>query len=452
MHKIWVIAAREYRAAVRSKAFLISLVMMPLLMGASIGIQFVMHKLDDTKEKTYAVIDRTPGHKIFDYLETAVEQRNEYLIFDPETHKQNKPKFKLERIEPSLGDKEAIDKQRFELSQRAEKGEIEGFLEIGPEVYRYEANAPADPLRKPKDEASVRYQSNKPTNAEFSRWAEAVINRGVQQQRFEDANIPERKIQAIQQPVAMRVKGLSHRDPKTGEIADATDESQIANIAVPGVLITLIFILIFVGATPAMQGVVEEKMQRIAEVLLGSVKPFELMAGKLLGMIGVSLTVAAFYLSGIFYLVHRYNLTEYLSVTVLAWFLVYLILAILMYGSLFLAIGAAVTEVKETQALVMPVMMIAVMPLLLLGPIMLDPNSTFSTMISLFPPSAPMLMTARIAVPPGIPWWQPVVGIIGVVATTLVCVYAAGRIFRVGILMQGKGARYSDLVKWVVRG
>src|SRR5262249_39827196 len=184
----------------------------------------------------------------------------------------------------------------------------------------------------------------------------------------------------------------------------------------------------------------------------GSVKPFQLMAGKLLGMIGVSLTVAAFYLSGIFYVAYKSNVADYLSASVLTWFLVYLVLAILMYGSLFLAIGAAVTEVKETQALVMPVMMIAVMPLLFLGPIMLDPNSTFSTLTSLFPPSAPMLMPLRVAVPPGIPWWQPIVGVIGVLITTLTCVYAAGRIFRVGILMQGKGAKYSDLVKWVVRG
>src|SRR5437660_476441 len=100
----------------------------------------------------------------------------------------------------------------------------------------------------------------------------------------------------------------------------------------------------------------------------------------------------------------------------------------------------------------MPVMIMAVVPMLLLGAIIQDPNSILATLCSFFPPSTPMLMTARLSVPPGIPWWQPLLGIVGVLATTTACVYAAGRIFRVGILMQGKGAKYSDLVKWVVRG
>jgi ABC-2 type transport system permease protein len=72
--------------------------------------------------------------------------------------------------------------------------------------------------------------------------------------------------------------------------------------------------------------------------------------------------------------------------------------------------------------------------------------------MSFFPFATPMLMVARLAVPPGIPWWEPVLGVLGVLATTVLCVYAAGRIFRVGILMQGKGARFGEMVKWVFRG
>jgi len=453
MRKMLVIAAREYRAAVRSKAFIVSLLMVPILMGSSIGIQFVIKKLDDTTEKRYAVIDRTPGHKLFDFLEKAVKQRNDNEIFDPGTKKQNKPRFEIVRIEPSPGDKNAIDEQRFELSRGVEKDEFQGFLDIGPEVCQYDETPRLERMQKPKEESeSIRYQSNKPTNQDFYRWAEKTVNLGVQQKRFQDAQVPLPKVTAIQQAVPLSVKGLSKRDPETGKIKDASDNSQVASLLLPAALIGLMFTLIMIGATPAMQGVVEEKMQRIAEVLLGSVSPFQLMMGKLAGMIGVSLTVAAFYLLGA-YTVARYNeVTEFLSLNVVAWFLVFQVLAILMFGSLFIAIGAAATDMKETQSLVMPVMIIAVLPMLLLGAIIQDPNSTFATLCSFFPPSTPMLMTARISVPPGIPWWQPVVGVIGVLATTLACVYAAGRIFRVGILMQGKGAKYSDLVKWVVRG
>jgi ABC-2 type transport system permease protein len=72
--------------------------------------------------------------------------------------------------------------------------------------------------------------------------------------------------------------------------------------------------------------------------------------------------------------------------------------------------------------------------------------------VSFFPFATPMLMIARQAASPGLPWWQPVVGMAGVVVTTLLCVWAAGRIFRVGLLLQGKGAKMSDLVRWVFHG
>jgi ABC-2 type transport system permease protein len=81
-----------------------------------------------------------------------------------------------------------------------------------------------------------------------------------------------------------------------------------------------------------------------------------------------------------------------------------------------------------------------------------EPTSTFSTVTSFMPTATPMLMLLRVAVPPGVPWWQPALGLVLMLATTLIFVYAAGRIFRVGILMQGKGASARDLARWVIRG
>jgi ABC-2 type transport system permease protein len=442
MRKIWAIAGREYRASVKTKAFLVTLFLMPVLMAGSFAVQMVVAKLDTTKERRIVIVDRTDGGGLAAFLRAAAEARNANDIYDEkEPTKQVRPKFRLKEVTPEAD----AGAQRLALSERVLKNDIDGFLEIGPGVYEVAKAKPALD--------GVRYQSNKPNISDFPRWAEPTLNAGIQMRRFRQAGVDEAKIRAMQQPVPLRYKGLSQRDPADpAKVIDASDESRVANIAIPFVLILLLFMMVMIGATPAMQGVVEEKMQKVAEVLLGSVTPFQLMLGKLLGMIGVSLTVAAFYLSGIYVLAYKYGVTDYLSPAVLAWFLVYLVMAVLMYGSLFIAIGAAANDMKETQSLLMPVIMIVMLPLFVVVPILQDPNSLFSTLCSFFPPSTPMLMVARVSVPPGIPWWQPVVGVVGVLLATLACVWVAGRIFRVGILMQGKGPKMSDLVRWAIKG
>src|SRR5262249_3288115 len=186
--------------------------------------------------------------------------------------------------------------------------------------------------------------------------------------------------------------------------------------------------------------------------LLGSVRPFELMFGKLVGMVGVSLTLAAIYLGAVFAAAYYVGYTDFLSGTLLSWFVVYQALAVLMYGSLFIAIGAACTDMKETQNLLWPVMLLASMPLWVWLTVVREPDSTFSQGMSLLPLARRMLMTARLAVSPPPPLWQPLLGAVLVLATTLLCVWAAGRIFRIGILMQGKGAKVGEILKWVFRG
>jgi ABC-type Na+ efflux pump permease subunit len=176
------------------------------------------------------------------------------------------------------------------------------------------------------------------------------------------------------------------------------------------------------------------------------------MLGKLLGMVAVSLTIAMVYLAGTYWAAIRFGFVEMVGYDLLAWFIFLQILAALMYGSLFIAIGAACTDMKETQNLLWPVMLLAMFPLFILGSVLQEPNSPLAIGLSFFPFSTPMLMITRQAVPPGLPVWQPLTGVLVVLATTLLCVYVAGRIFRVGLLMQGKGASLADLARWAVRG
>jgi ABC-2 type transport system permease protein len=99
-----------------------------------------------------------------------------------------------------------------------------------------------------------------------------------------------------------------------------------------------------------------------------------------------------------------------------------------------------------------PVMLLATLPMFLFGQVMRSPNSPFIVGLSFFPFATPSLMMARLGLPGGVPWWQPLVGATGMLVTTLACVWAAGRIFRVGILMMGKGANLAEIARWVFRG
>jgi ABC-2 type transport system permease protein len=466
MRKVWVIAVREYLAAVRTKAFIISLLLMPVLMGGSIVMQIIFKKIEDRGTRTYAVIDRSPGGEIFSALEKAAERRNQFQIFDPETNKQVKPIFKLERIDPSPTENDAMQEQRFYLSQQIQEGKYYGVIEIGSEVYQVKVEAaPVDDRDESRrlmeaiygsdhhsDPERIRYQSKMPQDSSFSLWAEKVINEAVQEKRWAEAKQPRQQVLAILKPVPLAAKGLSRRDPETGKIIDAATESQVVRFLAPMALIIVMFMMIMVGATPLLGSVLEEKMGRIAEVMLGSVRPFQLMMGKLTGMIGTSLTVSTLYLSGLYYMAYRYNLTDFFSFSILAWFLVYLVLAMVLYGSIFAALGSACTTSAEAQSFVTPVILVAVIPMMILIHVIQEPNDAFSTTISFFPPSTPMMMIARLAVPPGLPWWQPVLGALLLLATATGFVYAAGRIFRVGLLMQGQGAKLHDMARWVFKG
>jgi ABC-2 type transport system permease protein len=486
VNKIWVIAHREFVATVRTRAFVIGIVMMPIMktLGGVVGA--ISRRIDDQGERSFVVVDRTPGAQIFPILETAVARRNKQDVLDRKTGVRNAPLFKLLKVEPE----EKLDEQRLALSDRVRKGEISGFLEIGPKalnvgpsltdlVGRFNSllpggflkaisgpwltdlvggsgkpgtvgEKPIDPLRDP---ATTRYQTrpSTPGAMEFYRFAAIEISLATRMGLASQS--PEVRKAVLEQKVPVVMLGLSSRDPDTGKVMDDEGAGRgLARIFVGLGCIMLMFVIIFAVATPLMQGVLEEKMQRISEVLLGSVTPFELMAGKLLGGVGVALTLTLVYVGGAYAALRYYGYSDQVPPSLIAWFLFYQTLALLIYGSLFMAIGAACTDMKEPQTLLLPVMMPAMLPLFLLIPIMNSPDGVLARTAAFFPPCTPMLMLARQALSANVLWWEPVLGSLLVLAFTALCVWIAGRIFRVGILVQGKGATFGQLVGWVFRG
>ena len=138
---------------------------------------------------------------------------------------------------------------------------------------------------------------------------------------------------------------------------------------------------------------------------------------------------------------------------VFPWFYVYLIADVVFLCSLAAALGAGCNSPQEAQQLAIVLLAPVMIPYFMITFVMQQPNGPISTALSLFPPFTPMLMLLRQAMPAGgVPAWQPWVGLVGVLAFTLVMVVAAARTFRVAILMQGKTAKVADLVRWAVRG
>ena len=153
------------------------------------------------------------------------------------------------------------------------------------------------PNEKEEDRKSIRFQTEKEMDRSFSRWAARAINDAVQEQRFQAAGVSSSLVREIQSRVPILNKGLTQQNLATGKIEDASDESRVVSLIMPVALIMLMFMMVLIGSMPAMQGVVEEKQQRIAEVLLGSLTPFQLMLGKLIGVVAISLTVSSGFFS-----------------------------------------------------------------------------------------------------------------------------------------------------------
>lgn len=439
MRKVIVIAVREYQAAVKTKAFIISIVLMPILMGGGIVVQTLLRDRVDTTDKRVAVLDRTGV--LFDSISEAAQQRNDEVVFQGEgaQRKKVRPRFIFEKAKVKDEDP---DRAAYELSERIRNGDLFAFVIIGPDVIQPGTDA---------DQARVAYHSNSPTYDDLHGWMRPIINNRVRELRFQEIDVEPDVVAKANRTVAVTNLGLVSLDEE-GRITEAEETNEIANLLVPMGMMMLMLLVVMVAASPLMQSVLEEKMQRIAEVLLGSVTPFELMMGKLVGIVGVSLTMATIYLVGAFFAIHKAGFGELFPAHLVWWFVLFQTMAVLLYGSVFCAIGAAVSDMKEAQSMMTPVMLIVMIPLFIWINVVKEPLSTLSTVISLVPPATPMLMTIRLCVPPGIPLWQPVLGVILVILTTILCVFAAGRVFRVGILMQGKGANVGEMLRWILRG
>ena len=237
-----------------------------------------------------------------------------------------------------------------------------------------------------------------------------------------------------------------------GQPKPAVAKSEKLAFLLPFGIMMLMFMVIILAAQPMIESIMEERSLRIAEVLLGSVSPSQLMAGKLLGCVAGSLTIVLVYGLGALGLAQYYQVFNLVPLGIVPWFLVYQVLAVLLFGSLFMAVGACVNDRKEAQSMLMPIMLLIVFPMFVWFSVVQQPTGNFAMWMSFVPPGTAMLMVLRIAASPDIPFWQPAVGVLILLAATGLCVFAAGRIFRIAILAQGRVPKFKQLWQWIIKG
>jgi ABC-2 type transport system permease protein len=398
----------------------------------------------DVADRRFAVVDRS-GHVLPELLRRAAERDRDGIWSRDEPREQDRPRFVPEEHRPAPGEDPVVA-----LSDRVRADEIFGFLVVGADVLA----APPSPGAPPDAaDRELSWYTDTPTYDELPDWIRAQVGDLARERRLADAGIDRGLVERLTQGVWVRTMGLAGRTA-AGEVRAAQESSEAATKALPLALSLLLFILVMSTAPALLNTVLEEKMQKIAEVLVATVDPFDLLLGKLLATAGVALTLSVIYLGAALVFAGTSDVVppqvlEAITPSMLAWYVLFQVMALLSFGAMYAAIGAACSEIQDAQNLMGPLMIVTMVPLFFIGPVLSTPDGTLSRVLSLVPTATPMLMMMRVSAPPGPAWWELVLAVLITGGFTVATVWAAGRIFRVGILSQGQAPSWRRLAQWL---
>jgi ABC-2 type transport system permease protein len=411
MNKVLLIIQREYLSRVRKKAFLVTVFLVPALLLAMYAVMYLIYKNSSELNATHVV-------KVID----------ESGMFAGKLH--NKKNIRFESLNSPLATAKK-DLKKYE-------DEILLFI---PKVY--------------DSEKSVQVLSEKKPNITVSHEIERQMNEIATNNNMVARGIDTAQLRNIRSNISISSKEVTDTGDKESNIG------ALYGVGVAGAI--LIYLSLFIYGAQVMRGVIEEKTNRIIEVLVSSVKPFQLMLGKIIGVALVSLTqfLAWIILSiAVSFLANKYfnapqspilGMLEGLRNVpfgyIVSLFLFYFLTGFLLYSALFAAVGSAVDSESETQQFMFPI----TMPLLFTYLISVtflaqNPDSSLAFWLSVVPFTAPVAMMVRLPFDP--PAWQLAVSMCMMVIGFIFTTWVASRIYRVGILMYGKKASYSELVKW----
>jgi ABC-2 type transport system permease protein len=447
MYKILVVARREYAAMVATKAFLFTLIMMPVLMLGGVVLMPLLSKMGGGKTRQIVVIDQTG--KLLTQLQDLTNARTAAL-------QQALQASAAESDDEDEGFGEQVDfwelsgpttdatgdALRLQLSEQIREGKLYAFVEIpadlfdkptGDSIAIEQAAEQGQEAGELKEAAKLRFVSQDAVLSSARQWFDAVIMEIVREHRLSEMGIEPSLVAQASIPVAFEPTA-PYTAGTDGELVAEKSSNVLVTLFLPFGIMMLMFMVIFLAAQPMLESGMEEKGQRIAELLLGTVSPTQLMAGKLLGNVCGSLVIFVIYGIGGWSILSANDMSQYVPLSLVPWFLVFQLLAVLFFSSIFLTVGASISELKEAQSLLLPVWLVLMAPLMVWFAAIRDPNGTLATTMSLFPPSAPLMMTLRLATGQAIPVWQPPLAALLLMLATMMVIYVAGRIYRASLL------------------
>jgi len=429
MNKIGLVIQREYLTRVKKKSFLITTILVPLIIIGFYAAIIAISVSDSSDTSKIAVLDE--ADLLNGKIDKSKGDNTDYTFIKNETEESFKTKYKKEG-------------------------------------YNYFLYIPKIDINQP---AGINLHSESSVNITTKSKVERAINTVVERKRMEAANIKPEQYKAINADVSIA-------NPLDSGKNSVTKVATIVAFAC-GILI---YMILMIYGTMVMRGVMEEKISRIAEVIVSSVRPFQLMLGKIIGIGLVGITQFGIWIiliAGLQFLLPlifpsmAHHATEMAQAApqadtangfmnalngisslpiglIIFCFLFYFVGGYLMYASLFAAIGSVISEdQQEAQQLVFPVMMPIIFAFVIMTKAVTNPSSGLAIFGSIFPLTSPIVMMARICF--DVPAWQLIVSMSLLVLTFIFFVWLTAKIYRTGILLYGKKVTWKEMIKWLWR-
>lgn len=442
MKKMYAVMKREYLQAVRKKVFIIMTLLFPFLMAGIMVLPGLMMAKGMGK-KRIAILDGTGQlQRAFvnrDALEEKVDPKEEARKAVEGGGRRGLPsQFTVEYVNQAGKnlDKEVAPYLERLTRDKEAPDKLEGVFLIPPKAI-------AD------KETTLSYYSRAATDFMTQQRLGRIANRELQSIRLAQNGVKPELAQDLLQDLSVDAVQLS----RTGEKKTGGE----LNFLFAFILGALLILPSFIYGQETMRGIVQEKTDRVVEVLVSSVTPMELLTGKILGIAAVGLTQIFVWLTMIG-VVGAYgatvaamadiNLSQFIRPSVFGYFGLFFILAYLTYVCVYAIAGAVCNSEKEAQQFVMPIMMLMMTPWFLMMPIVMNPDAPFAVGFSLSPVFGPVTMFVRTTVTEP-PLWHLLVSVAVSLVTILVFFWLTAKIFRIGILSYGKRPTIPELMKWI---